>query len=116
MQHPKKTRRGRQQISHCTACLGDERALTPQYRGCADVLAQLVEGERGDDRSRLAARSGHSVRRGTELRREHLRGVAVRRRVRSEVEEELEEREAHDERHRVQRVELAREDPDYDAV
>ena len=87
--------------------------LTPQDAGRADGLAELVERERGDDGPGLPACSGHPVRGRSELGREDLGGIRVRRRVRAEVEEELQEREADDERRRAQRVELASEDADW---
>ena len=85
---------------------------TPEDRRRANRLAQLVERERRDDRAGFSGRSGDAVRGRAELGGEHFCGVRVRRRVRAEVEEELEEGEADDEGHRAQFVEVACEDAD----
>ena len=50
---------------------------TPEDGGCADLLCEGVERERGDDRAGLAARGGHAVRGRAEARREDLGGVAL---------------------------------------
>lgn len=84
----------------------------PEHGGRTDLLREGVERKRRDDRAGLTARGGDTVRECAETSGEDLGGVAVRRRVRAEVEEELEEREAHDERDLGEGVEAAREDTD----
>lgn len=72
MQQPKKTTDVRGQFS-----IRDERRgrRTPEDGGCADVLAELVEGKRRNDGTGFTARGRHTVRGGLELRWEDLSGV-----------------------------------------
>lgn len=55
---------------------GKERR-TPEDGGRADVLAELVERERGDDRASFAGGGGHAVCCSAELRGEDFCGVAL---------------------------------------
>ena len=88
----------------------------PKYGGRADLLRECVESEGRDDRASLAARGGDTVRERAKAGWEDLCGVAVRRRICAEVEEELQERETHDERNLRECVEAARKNAHCNAL
>lgn len=84
----------------------------PKHIRRPNRVRQRIKHQRRDDRADFPACRREAMRERLEACGEDLGGVAVRRRVRAEVEEELEEGEADDEGNCSEAVESPREDAD----